>query len=166
MIEKDQLPVIIMMCGVAGSGKTTYAQQLEKDGYIRLSIDEELWSNYGQYGIDYPIEKYNEYSEVVEEQLVNKLIMLIQQKENVVIDFSFWQRANRDKYKQLIEEAGGKWKLIYMKATPELLRMRLKERSKRFDANAAFEITEHILNAYIHGFEEPLEDELAVVIEQ
>lgn len=57
MIEnsnKDMLPVVVMMCGVAGSGKTTYAQQLEKEGYIRLSIDEELWSAYGRCGIDYP----------------------------------------------------------------------------------------------------------------
>lgn len=164
--KKDQLPIVVMMCGVAGSGKTTYAQQLEKEGYLRLSIDEELWSNYGRYGIDYPIEKYDEYSETVEQKLADKLIMLIQQKKNVVIDFSFWQRARRDKYKQLIEEAGGQWRLIYMKATHELLRIRLKKRSERFDANAAFQITDNVLNAYLDGFEEPLAEESAIVIQQ
>ncbi len=30
------------MCGVAGSGKTTYAQGLEAQGYTRLSVDEEI----------------------------------------------------------------------------------------------------------------------------
>lgn len=168
MIEKsnkDLLSVVVMMCGVAGSGKTTYAQQLEKEGYIRLSIDEKLWSTYGRYGIDYPVEKYDEYSEIVEQKLSQQLTILIQQKKNVVIDFSFWQRAKRGRYKTLIEKAGGQWKLIYMKATPELLQTRLKKRSERFDANAAFPITDDILTAYLHGFEEPL-NEGEIVIEQ
>ena len=33
---------VIMMCGVCGSGKTTYAKEKEQEGYIRLSIDEEM----------------------------------------------------------------------------------------------------------------------------
>lgn len=41
---------VIMMCGVCGSGKTTYAKQKEEDGYARLSIDEELWKTYGRKG--------------------------------------------------------------------------------------------------------------------
>lgn len=49
-----------MMCGVCGSGKITYAKQKEKEGYIRLSIDGEMWSIYGQKGIDYPEEQYGE----------------------------------------------------------------------------------------------------------
>ena len=40
------------MCGVAGSGKTTYAQRLEAEGYVRLSIDEEIWQRFGRFGID------------------------------------------------------------------------------------------------------------------
>lgn len=51
---------VIMMCGVCGSGKTTYAKQKEKNGYVRLSIDEELWKTYGRKGIDYPDSRYEE----------------------------------------------------------------------------------------------------------
>jgi adenylate kinase len=37
--ERDDFtPIVVMMCGVAGSGKTTFAQQLEKKGFVRLSI--------------------------------------------------------------------------------------------------------------------------------
>jgi predicted kinase len=71
------------------------------------------------------------------------------------VDFSFWQRARRDDYKQLIEDAGGRWKLVYLKVDPAVLRQRLAERSQRFDANAAFPITEDILTSYLSGFEEP-----------
>lgn len=57
---------VIMMCGICGSGKTTYAKQKEKEGYVRLSIDEEMWKTYGRKGIDYPNEQYEKLSEIVE----------------------------------------------------------------------------------------------------
>ncbi|MGE7823289.1 AAA family ATPase [Paenibacillus sp. NPDC093718] len=40
-----------MMCGVAGSGKTTFAQRLEQRGFVRLSIDEEM-KKYGLQMVD------------------------------------------------------------------------------------------------------------------
>ena len=41
---------VIMMCGICGSGKTTYAKQKEKEGYVRLSIDEENVENLREKG--------------------------------------------------------------------------------------------------------------------
>ncbi|WP_258168314.1 AAA family ATPase [Paenibacillus sp. AR247] len=86
-----------------------------------------------------------------------------------MVDSSFWSRSARDDYKQLIEHSGGKWKLIYLKVHPDELRKRLKVRSQRFDANAAFPITEETLNNFFNSFEEPQgEGEIVVenVIEQ
>lgn len=80
------------------------------------------------------------------------------------MDFSFWQRSKRTKYKNLIEKGGGKWKLIYLKVHPNDLRKRLKTRSQRFDANAAFPITEEMLTFFLNGFEVPT-DEGEIVIE-
>jgi hypothetical protein len=40
-------------------------------------------------------------------------------------------------------------------STSDTLRARLNSRSRRFDANAAFPITDEILNDYLTGFEEP-----------
>ena len=65
-----------MMCGVCGSGKTTYSKQKEKEGYIRLSIDEEMWKIYGKKGIDYPDSQYEELSEKVELTLRERLLKL------------------------------------------------------------------------------------------
>ena len=93
---------VIMMCGVCGSGKTTYAKQKEEDGYARLSIDEELWKTYGRKGIDYPDRSTEELSEKVEAVLRERLIHLIKDGKNVVIDFSFWNRENRDFYREII----------------------------------------------------------------
>ena len=80
---------VIMMCGVCGSGKTTYAKQKEKEGYLRLSIDEEMWANYGRLGADYPESEYERLSEETEKKLCQKMIELIKSGQNLVIDFSF-----------------------------------------------------------------------------
>ena len=151
----DVIPLVVMMCGVAGSGKTTFAKQLEKEGFLRLSIDEEIWAAHGRYGIDFPIEKVEEYKKAAERKLRNQLVKLIRHKQQVVIDFSFWKRETRNQYKQLIEQSGGKWKLIYLKVHPDDLRERLRIRNKRMDANA-FPISEDLLTSYLRGFETPI----------
>jgi predicted kinase len=163
--ERDRdYSLVVLMCGIAGSGKTTFSQKLEEYGYVRLSIDEEVWSANGRYGIDYPVEKYREHLDDAHIRLRNKLVELIQDKKQVVVDSSFWNRSERDEYKRLIENSGGKWRLIYLKVHPEELRKRLKIRSQRFDANAAVTITEEILTTFLNGFEEP-RDEGEIVIE-
>lgn len=152
-----------MMCGVAGSGKTTFAKIIEDKGFVRLSIDEEIWSTYGRYGIDFPRGKIEEYKIEAENKLRSYLIELIHNKHQVVIDFSFWNRVKRDQYKRLIELSGGKWKLIYLKVHPEDLRERLKIRNKRLDANS-FPVTEELLTSYLNGFQVP-EGEGEIVVE-
>ena len=96
---------VIMMCGVCGSGKTTFAMEKEKEGYVRLSIDEELWQTCGQYGVDYQQEAYEELSLAAEERLCRRMTELIRAGKNVVLDFSFWNRDNRERYRKLIAEA-------------------------------------------------------------
>lgn len=162
--DRNELtPLVVMMCGVAGSGKTTFSQQLEKEGFIRLSIDEEIWATNGRYGIDFPIEEIEQYKQEAERKLRNRLIELIHEKQQVVIDFSFWNRARRNQYKKLIEESGGKWKLVFINVHPDDLRERLKLRNKRFDANS-FPVSEDLLTSYLNGFEIPI-GEGEIVIE-
>lgn len=118
-------PVVVLMCGVAGSGKTTCARQLESAGYARLSIDEEVWARFGRYGIDYDPASYAEHSVTVEDTLRRRLVELIAEGRDVVVDFSFWERSTRDRYKQLVEQAGGRWRLVHLRVAPEVLRRRL-----------------------------------------
>lgn len=154
--ERDSSqPFVILMCGIAGSGKTTLSQQIEALGYCRLSIDEEVWRTYGRYGIDYPAEQYRANLDAAHNWLLDQLVACIQQNRHVVVDSSFWNRRERDRYKRLIEDAGGRWSLLYLRVQSDELRRRLKVRSERFDANAAFPITEELLTTFINGFEEP-----------
>lgn len=146
---------VVLLCGVAGSGKTTYAKRLEASGYTRLSIDEYIWQHAGRYGIDYEPQEYERLQGEAETALRERLVRLVTDGRDVVVDFSFWQRVRRDQYKSLVERAGGTWRLIYLKVNADEVRRRLKERAGRFDANAAFPITDQVLEQYLAGFEEP-----------
>lgn len=156
-------PVVVLMCGVAGSGKTTYAQRLEAEGYVRLSIDEEIWHRFGRYGIDYDAADYPRLSRAAEKTVCEHLVGLVKQRRDVVIDLSLWQRSTRDQYKRLIEHAGGRWRLIYLRADPAVLRRRHDERNKRFDANAAFPITDELLADYLVSFEPPENEDEQII---
>jgi predicted kinase len=148
-------PTVVLMCGVAGAGKTTYARALEARGYVRLSIDEEIWQRFGRYGVDYDPSRYADHAAAAEAALRERLVELIGAGRDAVVDFSFWQRAARDGYKRLVEDAGGRWELVYLKLSPDRLRERLAARGARFDANAAFPVSDALLERYLAGFEKP-----------
>lgn len=153
---------VIMMCGVCGSGKTTFAKKKEKEGFIRISIDEEMWKLYGARGIDYPNDNYEELSSIVESKLQNDIVNYIKEDKNLVIDFSFWSKSNRKYYKNFLEELGADIQLIYLKIDKEALKKRIESRNKNHDANSQF-IDEKTFEMYYNGFEDP-KDEGEVVI--
>ncbi|MFG3602465.1 AAA family ATPase [Micromonospora chersina] len=70
-------PEVVLMCGVAGAGKTTYAKDLETKGYFRLSVDEEIWHRFGRYGVDYEPDQYEEHTEVARRALRGRLLSLV-----------------------------------------------------------------------------------------
>jgi predicted kinase len=160
---KTARPRVVMMCGLSGSGKTTYAKQLEAEGFARLSIDEEIYDRYGRYEIDYPASSWVQYQAEAELALKDRLGELVRAGRNVVVDFSFWNRAFRDEWKQLIEVAGGAWELVFIKVDPAVLPSRLAARRNDADANA-FPVTPEMLAFFIEGFEFP-DGEGEIVVE-
>ena len=156
LVSLRPLPgLAVLMCGLAGSGKTTFAMQLETVGFRRLSIDEEIWRRYGRYGLDYPPEQYGAHVEAARALLRTQLIEELRGGQAVVVDSSFWSRAHRDDFKAAVEGAGGIWRLVYLKADEALLRERLAARRERFDANAAVPIGEAALARFLASFETP-----------
>ena len=154
--------LVVLMCGLAGSGKTTFSQRLEHKGFTRLSIDEELWKA-GRFGVDFQPADYPRRLDAARAAMHERLVEILRGQTPVVVDSAFWNRAARDHYKALIEQHGGLWRLVYLKADSELLRDRLRERSRRFDANAQFEVTDAMLNRFLQSFEEPVGEGEVVV---
>ena len=158
--------LVVLMCGVAGSGKTSFSQALEAKGFRRLSIDEEIWDRFGRYGLDYRPDDYGRHVAAARSALRDQLAArLAVGRDAVVVDSSFWSRAHRDDFKHLVEAAGGTWRLIYLDAPETILRERLAARRDRFDANAARPIDEAKLRSFLESFEAPSDEgEITVTV--
>jgi predicted kinase len=153
----------VLMCGVAGSGKTTFSQALETKGFHRISIDEEIWRTFGRYGIDYPAEAYPDHVAATRAAIGARLDGQLALGAATVVDSAFWARSHRDDFKALIEGRGRPWRLIYLRTPETVLRARLADRARRFDANAAFPIDAERLQTLLEGFQEPVGEGETVV---
>jgi predicted kinase len=150
-------PVVYLLCGLTGSGKTTYAKRLEAAGAVRLSVDEEVYARHGRYGVDYPMSEYFDREQPVVEELPRRLVELVESGHDVVLDYGLWRRRDRDAYKRLVEAHGGSWRLLYFKVEPEVLRQRLADRNRRADANA-LKVTPSALEDFMARFDEPVDE--------
>jgi predicted kinase len=156
--------LVLLMCGMAGSGKTTFSQALAARGFARLSIDEILWARFGRHGVDYPAADYRNLLERAHAELCDRLAALMAQRTAAVVDSAFWNRADRDHHKALVEQAGCRWQIVYMQTPLELVRSRLSQRNFRHDANAPYVITDDILTRYAAVFEPPHDEDALVVV--
>jgi predicted kinase len=92
-------PVAYMLCGLVGSGKTTYSRGLE-------------------------------------------------------VDYGFWSRSSRERYKRLIEAEDASWRLLYLRTDLAVIRSRLAERNGQDDPNA-LTVDERMLEEFLARWEEP-----------
>ena len=150
---------VVLMCGPAGAGKTTFARQLETRGYTRLSIDEEVVRRI-ENGILTPNSDVRLVSISIEEDLRARLIDLVRRGEDVVVDFSFPERSSRDAYRRIVTENGGTADLVYIRVPPDDVHA-----SRRWSGHQGQEHESITLDDYIDAFEEPEPDEQAIVID-
>ncbi|MFC5640114.1 ATP-binding protein [Kitasatospora cinereorecta] len=147
---------VVLMCGLPGAGKTTYAMGLVRRGYARLSIDEVVWQRLGQRDAGLVLEEaaFDRLKEEVRREQRAELVELMLAGRDVVIDYSFWSRAARDDYKALVERHGCRWELVHLKADRATLERRLAVRNGQEGANAVT-VDERLLHRYLAHFEEP-----------
>lgn len=158
MTAAENVPVAYLLIGLTGSGKTTYARRLEAEtGILRLSVDEEVFARNGRHGIDYPEHEYRARERPVVDEIQQRLAEAIQSGRSVVLDYGLWRRSERDAYKKLVEDAGGSWRLIYLKVDKAELLRRLVARNSRTDANA-LTVTPEALEEFFTRFDEPRDE--------
>ncbi|WP_241844628.1 AAA family ATPase [Kitasatospora sp. CB01950] len=151
-------PTVFLLVGLTGSGKTTYATRvLEPAGAVRLSVDERVHARYGRYGVDYPEHRYFELEAPVVAEVRERLAELVAAGTDVVLDHGLWLQRDRDQWKKLVSEVGGRWRLLYFPVPKGELLRRLRERNQRDDANA-LTVTASALDDFYERFDVP-EDE-------
>jgi predicted kinase len=100
---------VIFMCGPAGSGKSTVAQRYEQQGMTRLSFDQEAWSR-GITKMPLPPDVHRD----IEGLLRGRLVELVRAGADVVVDYSFWSRAMREEYRELLRPLGVVPETVYL----------------------------------------------------
>lgn len=148
----EPMPRVVLMCGPAGSGKTTYTRGLERDGFIRLSIDEVAWSRgHRSQPLDETI------AAQIETELRSRLAGLVRAGRDVVLDFSFWSRSSRTEYRTLLATLGVQAETVYLATPRDVALARVAARAWRHADDVALDAQRAA--AYFDHFEVPTEAE-------
>lgn len=148
---------VVLMCGVAGSGKSTYARALEEEGWLRLSIDVAAWQR-GHRELPLSVELTDD----IRAQQRQALVHAVREGRDVVVDYSFWSRAQRDDYRRLARDAGAEVEVAYCPAHPETARRRIERRNDGPRSPDTYTVEAETLSSYLEGFEAPGPDETDV----
>ncbi|GAA5145216.1 hypothetical protein GCM10023340_14150 [Nocardioides marinquilinus] len=146
-----------LMCGVAGAGKSTHAKQLERQGWLRLSIDAEAWT-LGHRTLPFP----DGLAEQIRARQRERLVEALREGRDVVVDYSFFSRAQRDDYRQLGHAHGAEVDVVYLPVDEAELRRRLEARSGSHPDD--YRLDPDVVTGYLAGFEAPGPDETDVVV--
>ena len=139
---------VILMCGPAGSGKSTVARQYERQGMTRLSFDQEAWSR-GITTMPLPPGVHRE----IEDALRTRLVDLVRAGCDVVLDFSFWSRAMRAEYRELLRPLGVVPETVYLATDRATVLKRVSARAARDGDD--FELAAELAARYFDHFEPP-----------
>ena len=135
------------MCGLPGSGKTTYAKGLKNTA--RLTVDEEVFKRYGK---EFNSELLAQYETEIKKEFKEAAKQRLQAGTSVALDYGFWKRSERDEYKQLAKSVDAEWRLIFFDAPLEVLKSRINTR------NTAEPVHNHVIsNELLESFVAQLE---------
>jgi hypothetical protein len=164
-------PALIVMHGLAGSGKTTVSQALlEHLPAVRLRSDVERKR---LHGIDDPLARTGAlieggiYSAAAGERTYGRLAELaracLAEGWPVIVDAAALRRAERERFRVLAREAGAPFALVACNASREMLLRRVAERAARgsdaSDADAA------VLQRQLERIETPGVDEAGDLVQ-
>ena len=149
-------PIVYLICGFVGAGKTTLAKKLEeKTGAVRITKDE--WSIHF-IGNDPAIDGYTEWDAKITELSRNFAFQLVEKGIDVIIDEGFWEKETRAKMKKRIEALGAREVLYYLDTPIETIRERIVGRNSNLTKDS-FKISREMLDNYLTYWQPPGEDE-------
>ncbi len=163
-LQGSSRPVVLALCGMPGSGKTTWSRSLAAQGWVRLCIDEIIAERVGVSGADFPEQDFPRHRRAAIEQLEAELVEHLHARRSVVAELGLWRRRNRERGRSLVEAAGGVWQVVYFRADLDVLQGRLAARAAHGGPNALAVREEHLQRVYAQ-FEAPY-GEGEIIIDQ
>ena len=153
---------VILICGKICSGKSTYAEQLRVlNNAVLLSTDEITLALFGQHCGD----KHDDYVKRTQNYLFNKSLELIEVGINVILDWGFWMKEERDYAREFYNSRNIACEFHYIDISVETWKARLKKRNSEVltkETNAYY-IDDNLAKKFASIFEAPDEEEIDVI---
>ena len=146
--------------GYLGAGKTTFARQLERDiPAIRFSHDEWMVRLYSD---NPPVEHFADYYRRVYEQVEEIWPRCLKLGVDVVLDFGFWSREERDATRQKISAIGAEARLYRLTCPEDEAWRRIEKRNANLQGS--FLIDRNAFEAFKPRFEplDPNEERIEI----
>lgn len=123
----------------------------------RLSFDQTAWDRgHRMMPLAEPVR------EAIDRELRAQLVALVESGEDVVLDFSFWSRAMRDDWRQLLAPHGIEPEIRYLDTPRDVVLGRLRERKAAHGDD--FELDDSTAELYFDQFQPPGVDEGRVIV--
>ena len=152
---------LIMICGGLCCGKTTYAEALrEAQGGVILSIDALMLALFGPDAG----EMHDEYARRAKAYLRRQAFSLLEAGVDVILDWGFWTRAERDETRALCERRGFAVSLHALDIPEETWRERVTKRNAAVRAGraSAYYVDEGLAAKFRARYEKPEDGEVDV----
>ena len=146
-----------LICGLPCAGKTTLAQRIERErSVLRLTPDEWIARLFGAQISGLALDAARDPVESALWDVAARVLML---GVDVILDFGFWSRVEREDFRSRAARLGACSELHFLNLAEEVLLERLKARNARLPPGT-FWIDEARLKQWAGIFEPPSADEL------
>src|ERR1044071_9400126 len=151
------MATLYLMVGLPCSGKTTLARKLEREkSALRLTPDEWQIPLFGQ---DAEEPEHDVRHSLIESMLWNIASRALELGANVILDYGFWAREEREDYRLRAKQLGVSSEVHYQDVPEDELLKRLEKRNSR-PSQESFLISQEAMKPWIAFFQKPTLDEL------
>ncbi len=154
---------VICICGKICSGKSTYAEEIKKRvNAVVLSVDEITLAFFGQQCGD----MHDVYTQRAKKYLLKKASELIASGVNVILDWGFWKKAERESVKKFFAESATECEMHYISVDDDIWKERIKKRNRTVteEKTEAYYIDGNLLAKFESMFEAPTDGEIDIKV--
>ena len=153
---------VIAICGKICSGKSYYANELKEcEKAVILSCDELtnilFDNNLG--------EKHDEMTKRIREYLLTKTVDIISTNTNVILDWGFWSKKDRDYVKEYFRSKGIECEMHYVCIDDISWQKNITERNEKVllgDGGSDYYLDDGLVKKLLSMWQEPSKEEIDI----